>query len=109
MKRLVREAGANAEQAMDWRYNPKGLLLAGSTGKCKTRVLWMLLKRLHVEDGYSFKVVDWHVMQRAIMDNKLFSTWEREFFNADVVAIDDLGKVRFSDRLESELFSLIEE
>lgn len=36
---------------LGWIRNPKGLMITGPTGRCKTRAVWALLRRLAHEDG----------------------------------------------------------
>lgn len=49
--RSVADNSSAINLVRQYRYSPKGLLLTGPTGKCKTRVSWQLLKRLYAEEG----------------------------------------------------------
>lgn len=47
----VRKNQQAVDVVMAWQYGPLGLLVAGETGRCKTRSIWALAKRLAYRDG----------------------------------------------------------
>ncbi len=98
------------QQVLAWKFNPKGLVLIGPTGTGKTRAAFLLLKRLYLE-GRSVEVFHGnrfgHECSRKFFDNQ-GEEWIRDIFVQDVVFFDDLGKFKMTERVEAELFSLIE-
>lgn len=51
--------GGAADRVLSWRYNRKGLLLSGPTGRCKTRTAWELVRLLC---GAGVEVRPYHAM-----------------------------------------------
>lgn len=45
------------ERAMAWNPSTGNLLLYGATGTCKTRILWLLLRRLIVAEKFDVEVL----------------------------------------------------
>jgi len=91
---------------------PQGLALAGATGRGKTRLMFLLLKRLHDEGrkvfAISSKAFERHCGRMFEKDGESREQIER-CARAEVLFLDDLGKERMTDRVESELYALIEE
>ncbi len=93
-----------------WKFNPKGLMLHGPTGKAKTRTAYLLLKRLHYE-GHS--IAAFHSSEFAHQCARSFGdqtgeAWAERIVKADILFLDDLGKFRLTERVESELFGIVE-
>lgn len=58
---LVANSAALAS-VLHWKYQDKGLLITGPTGKGKTRACWELLRRLYAEEGNEcrwYHTMDW--------------------------------------------------
>jgi DNA replication protein DnaC len=98
-------------KVLSWEHNPKGLLIAGDTGKGKTRATYSLLRRLHFEgrtiaafDAISFG----HRCSTAFKDPEQGMKWIHNLCRADILFLDDFGKIKMTDRVESELFGLVE-
>lgn len=97
-------------------WNPrcdKGLLLYGPTGGGKTRLVWMLLSRLILEEGWRplYYTAD-HLAR------DLASSYRRahghevlmaSLFRRVVLVIDDLGKEKPTARVEEDTFAIIRE
>lgn len=101
-------------EVMAWKFGPRGLLLAGSTGRCKTRCAWMLVKRLIIEDGLSVAAFDCvgfgRELERRYREEESVPDWlDKLGTQTPVVFMDDLGKLKFTDRAETELFGLLEQ
>jgi DNA replication protein DnaC len=98
-----------------WQYNPVGIGLVGPAGCGKTRAAWMLLKRLHMSGlrvygitatGFAKACADqWHDNNQAkAMAEDTLTRCRR----TKVLLLDDLGKNKFTERSELELFDLLE-
>jgi DNA replication protein DnaC len=98
-----------------WSYSPKGLIFMGRAGTGKTRSAWMLLKREHfagrkvyglsATEFSKFAADQWHsrVAERNAAEEAI-SNCKR----CDILLLDDLGKQKFTERAELELFDLLE-
>lgn len=105
---------AQLKQVLTWQYGPKGLLLAGETGRCKTRCAWLLIKRLIVEDGLSVVTFDsvgfGRELERRYREEDDVTGWlDRLGTGVEVVFFDDLGKLKITERVETELFGVIDQ
>ena len=99
------------QQALAWQYGERGLLLHGPTGNGKTRVAWLLLRRLHFAGHgiIAFDAVSYsHPVARHFGPNGDGYGWARKIYTAPIVFLDDVGKCRLTERGEAELFGLVE-
>lgn len=101
---------AAMKRVVGWQFGKRGLLIVGPTKKGKTRSAMVLLKRLAVDELKSVVLFldNSFARQCAEMFGDGGSGWIKEAMKADVVLIDDLGKFKLTERVESELFGLIE-
>lgn len=97
---------------LTWENNPHGIGLAGESGTGKTRLMFMLVKRL-LEEGIRVRATT----------AKQFENWCHRMFNKDddarlrieechqarVLFIDDIGKEKYTERVESEFYDLVED
>ena len=95
---------------LGWTYGSKGLVLHGATGRGKTRLAYMLVRRL-VLDGRSVSAFD--SLSFAHRVGETFGEYQGERFireqqKVDVLMLDDLGKAKLTERAEAELFGLVE-
>jgi len=103
-------------------FRPKGLLLVGDSGTGKTTSLWILVKQ-RCDDGLfnDWIVAFWRAVQlgRAITaaasnrgdEDDLQTPMEalsRKLRRCHLLWIDDLDKARFTPRVQSEIFDVIE-
>lgn len=109
---LPQSVRGSADRVVKWTYGPQGLLIPGVTGKGKTRAVWLLLKRLYVDEGRALRVFDCvqfnHECNEMALQNDRFAAWAEGLVKTDVVFFDDFGKGRFSDRVESEFFAIVD-
>jgi hypothetical protein len=103
-------------QVLAWRYGPKGLMLMGPTEGGKTRAVWLLLKRLN-DRGYYIEAFDSASFGRECTarfrgeqaDGVAVERWLDNLSDKPhVVFFDDLGKCPFTERVEAELFAVID-
>ncbi len=98
---------------LDWDYGPKGLVIHGRTRRCKSRVAWHLLKRLMLEGRWVEAVSATRFARDCAeawgIGGSAPSSWARPIVTCDVWFLDDLGKEKLTERVESDLFAIIEE
>ena len=96
--------------------NGRGLAFVGATGKCKTRVCYMILARYHFEGHSVFGItaaklaelvqnkfsIDNEIRSESLANLKLIET-------VPVLLLDDIGQEKITERTGSEFFSLIEQ
>jgi hypothetical protein len=97
-------------RVMAWQHGSTGLVLHGSTGAGKTRMVWLLLRRLFVHEFIAPKVFRAGELEDAMItafklgtSGKLMS----ELRTAPILFIDDFGKDKFTERFETFLFTVI--
>jgi DNA replication protein DnaC len=98
--------------ALSWRFGKTGLLLFGPSGSCKTRVAWRIVRR-KFEAGRRVMAMKAHGFGIECVDRRTsrggFTDWYRQLVRVPLLFIDDLGKGRFTDDVESHFFGLIDE
>lgn len=95
-------------------YDPtKSYLLHGVTGSCKTRAAWLMFNKgwLHhyPKDSHFLTM---RSLEQAIEDgfeNRTHGKVLDKFISCAVLVLDDLGKERLTQRMESDLFAIIDE
>lgn len=103
-------------QAVDsWTHGPQGLIFVGPAGKGKSRAAWMLLKREILAGRRCYGITatqlakyaadQWH--SRAEERNAA-ETVLRECKGCSILLLDDLGKQKFTERAELELYDVLE-
>ena len=100
-------------EAMRWAYGSRGLILLGDTGLGKTRVAWSLIKRVLTEDAkeVTFRWFDCIGFGHDIAKHyraEDAEVWLERMAKVDLLFLDDLGKLKLTERAEVELFGLIE-
>ncbi len=99
-------------KVLAWQYGSRGLLLHGETDRCKTRAAWLLLRRLHDErrDIIAFDCVGFgHECAKRFRDSDGDGErWAKNLAEVPVLFLDDFGKGKFTERVEVELFGLVE-
>ncbi len=100
------------ERVLRWQKGPQGLLIHGATGSGKTRVLWQLIKRLIVDDGCTVKAYRATELARAIETSYRqptgHDTFIQSLIQAEIFMLDDLGKFKWTERVEADLFDIID-
>lgn len=104
-------------QLMDsWTYGPKGIGLVGPAGTMKTRAAFKILETNHFQ-GVSCDAVSCvrfaKLTQDQFADDYQVKRDARDALQRlnrfQLILIDDLGKSKMTERVETELFSLLEE
>jgi DNA replication protein DnaC len=102
---------ASQIKVMKWKPGPRGIALAGATGTGKTRAIFLLLHRLHLEGRHvtaiTAKRFERYVHQMFEKDNDARDMIRRAH-RAEILFIDDIGKEKYTERVESEFYDLIE-
>lgn len=96
---------------LNWA-GPKGLVVLGKTRKGKTRVMWLLVKRLMLEGkavkAYLAGDLAGEISAVHSCDPAAALAWREEIVDCDILFLDDLGKFKLTERVEDELFTIIE-
>lgn len=99
------------EQIFGWEYGPKGLYVAGESGHSKTRALWILARRLVLQERRRLLVLDGvafsNLCTRAFGDPSQTEALLRPLVKADVLWIDDLAK-RWTPATEEGAFTVLD-
>jgi IstB-like ATP binding protein len=100
-------------KALEWQDGSQGLWMYGGSGTGKSRTAYLLLKRLAYE-GRSVHVVRGQEFGREIVEatrpggsgdlHEVLSP----ILRSHVVLFDDAPKIRFSERVESEFWQIVE-
>lgn len=101
----------NWRQALNWKFGCRGLMLRGDSGRCKTRAMWRLVRRLFDE---RHKVI---ALTSAKFDRECrdaagsftLSAWFDRLATVDVLFLDDLGKANWTQATEAQIFDLIDQ
>lgn len=98
------------------RYEPngRGIGLYGPTGRAKTRMMYLLLRKLHFAGhrvyACSARRLSYYFATQWGSDREANHARQavRCCYTAEVLLVDDLGKQRFTPAAEAELYDLIE-
>ncbi len=98
-----------------WRFGPKGVAFVGSPGIGKTRAAFCILSHAHFI-GRRCHVIRATRLSAASLekfDTDYRTKWRarddiHQCHVADVLLIDDLGKGKFTDRAEEDLYDILE-
>lgn len=82
---------------LGWRYQPRGLIASGATGRGKTRALWELYRRLTCEDVIDarfYHATEWFgaLQERVNYGRDEAAGWVDAVASRRVVFIDDFGQ-----------------
>lgn len=96
---------------MAHQFGPQGLLLRGDTGKCKTRAMWRLMRKLF-DEGKSIAAVTSGKFQREYQSSAgkhEANEWFDRLARADCFFLDDLGRVPWTPNTWGQFFELIDD
>jgi hypothetical protein len=102
-------------KAEDWHpsEDKSSLILHGETGTCKSRAAWRLFNRLwrkHYPDKSFFLQMRKFegLIEKGFEDRKHGNVLDI-LISCPILVLDDLGKERLTQRMESDLFAVIDE
>ena len=96
---------------LDWKFGHHGLLVRGETGHCKTRAMWRLLRRLF-DERRKIVALTSAGFDRECRDaggNFTLSEWFKRLAEVDLLFLDDVGKGKWTEATEAQIFDLIDE
>ena len=104
---------AKAEEVLAWAHGPRGLVVHGHTRRGKSRAVWMLLAKCIIDRGLTVEAFTDGGFALAIAEAygesaDASQSLRKRLCSADILFIDDFGKCKLTDRVEAELFAVIE-
>ena len=106
-----RLTAAKLARVMAWQHGRRGLIIHGPSRQGKTRLMWLLLKRLLNDER---REVVWHdgasfgrQCGEAFGDSR-GEEWLQRIVTAEIWFIDDLGQFKLTERVEESLWSVVE-
>lgn len=102
-------------KANQWKplESKSGLILHGETGTGKSRAAWIIFNRLWLEHypktSLFLQMRKFEAMIEKGFDERGHGKVLDTLISCPVVVLDDLGKERLTQRLESDLFAIIDE
>jgi len=104
---------------IDWKPEGDvcGLLLHGTTGVGKTRGIWEVIRRLWVDEAKKDKQLPYMFLTMRKFEGMIEQSFDERnhskmidsVIEAKVLVFDDFGKERLTQRMASDLFSIIDE
>jgi DNA replication protein DnaC len=104
---------AKASEILAWQYGPRGFVAGGPTAQGKSRATWMRLRRAIVEEGVTVEAFTDGSLALAIAEaygesSDAARALRNRLCTAGILFIDDFGKSKMTERVASELFTVIE-
>jgi hypothetical protein len=101
------------EAVLGWQFGPRGLLIGGPPRLGKTRLVYLLLSRLHHLERRKISALtattfSHHVSARFAEGGGKGESFIDELAAVQVLFIDDIGKGRLTERVEAEFFHVID-
>ncbi len=106
-----------AKQVMAWTDDKQGtgIALCGPSGRCKTRMIFLLLEELHFQRDVRITAIGATKLGNLIsrsFDDSQEGAFARDVMKycriSDVLFLDDLGKEKLTDRVEAEFYEIVE-
>jgi DNA replication protein DnaC len=100
------------QEILGWTYGPQGLMVSGPTGVGKSRVMWLLLRRLldterHV--GVILNSIRFRTGLQAAARDCATERFVHRLVRAEVLYWDDLGQTHLTGAASEMLLQLLEE
>lgn len=107
------------QDALGWKPEGdiSGLLFHGTTGVGKTRGIWEVVRRLWAEKALKDRQMDYHFLTMRKMEGMIEKSFDDRqhakmidgLIETNLLVFDDFGKERLTQRMASDLFSIIDE
>jgi hypothetical protein len=95
-----------------WQFGARGLVLFGATRQGKTRSAWLLVKRLVLEGHHVVPLTAGEFARQCAEaygeSAESGAAFFRRMTRCGLLFIDDFGKFKVTERVEAELFDIIE-
>lgn len=110
MMKLPEESRQLANRVFHWQFGPRGIGLAGPSRIGKTFIITELFNRWH-ESGKSVKMLLATDLALAVgsVEDRRRERMIDECVGVDMLFIDDLAKAKMTERVETDLFHIIEQ
>lgn len=112
LDKLPSKARSISHIVLDWQYGAKGLFLSGESRSGKTRLTWLLLKRLILKEHIpcmAFDGIGWGLaVSRAFGDPATTEAWLNKICSCPLLFLDDLFKFKITEAQEVALIGLLE-
>lgn len=102
-------------KALDWKpsENKCGLILHGETGTCKSRTAWLLFNKMwlgnYPKPAMFLQMRKFERIIENSFENREHGNSIDSLIKLPLLVLDDLGKERLTARMETDLFSIIDE
>jgi DNA replication protein DnaC len=97
---------------LNWEFGQKGLVLHGVTRRCKTRSMWLLIKRLIMDHKIVEAVTSSEFSMQSVEAHtggaNALAAWFERLTRADVLFLDDIDKITFTDRVEQDIYDILD-
>jgi DNA replication protein DnaC len=107
------------QAALDWSPSGEksGLIFHGTTGVGKTRGVWEILRRMWVNEAEKDRQLYYRFLTMRKLEGMIEKSFDErnhsgmmeDLINCTVLIFDDFGKERLTQRMASDLFSIIDE
>ncbi len=98
------------QRVLGWKYNKRGFIAHGLTGRGKTRAVWAMLRQYHFL-GYKIKYFESGAFGYEV-SNSFSEMTGREFLQSlmgyDILFFDDFGQEVFTERVQEAALHIIE-
>ncbi len=93
-----------------WEWQKRGVVFAGSPGVGKTRLAYIMLKRLHAEGKRvrAMTATDFALGVQEQGGKHKLPEWLKDLCSVSVLLLDDLGKEKLSESVVAQLFHVLD-
>lgn len=110
---------SKVQEVLDWKPDGDvtGLLMHGTTGVGKTRGIWAIISRMWSDKTAKDRQLDFQFLTMRKLEGLIEKSFEDrqhsnmidKLISVEVLVLDDFGKERLTQRMASDLFSIIDE
>jgi DNA replication protein DnaC len=97
-------------EVQSWQHQKRGVVFAGSPGVGKTRLAYIMLKRLHAEGKRvrAMTATDFALGVQEQGGKHKLPEWLKDLCGVSVLLLDDLGKEKLSESVVAQLFHVLD-